>query len=178
MPKQIETIVFGGGCFWCTETIFNRIKGVTGVVSGYAGGSMKNPSYYDVSGGNTGHAEVVKVHFDPTIISFEQLVDVFFHTHNPTTLNKQGADTGTEYRSLILYTTAEQKKTIERIRDELQKSEFTEPLVTEIDKLDEFYDAESYHQKFFEKNADGMYCQLVITPKLKYLEKKYKDILK
>ena len=179
MPtKQIETAIFGGGCFWCTEAIFNKIKGVTSVVSGYAGGTMKNPSYYDVSDGTTGHAEVVKVEFDPAVISYEQLVDIFFHTHNPTTLNKQGADVGTQYRSVIFYTDYKQKETVKKVRDGLQKEEFEEPIVTEIDKLYEFYDAESYHQKYFDKNAEAPYCQLVISPKLKYLEEKYKDLLK
>jgi peptide-methionine (S)-S-oxide reductase len=172
-----ETAIFGNGCFWCTEAIFSRLRGVYSVVSGYAGGKTKNPSYYDVSDGETGHAEVLKVEFNPDEISYEQLLDVFFHTHDPTSLNKQGADVGTQYRSIILYNSDQQKKTAEKALKDAQV-DFDKSIVTEIVPLDEFYDAESYHQKYYEKNSFQPYCQLVITPKVDKFQKRYKELLK
>jgi peptide-methionine (S)-S-oxide reductase len=174
-----EIAVFGGGCFWCTEAIFNRLKGVTSVISGYAGGEMENPGYYDVSEGTTGHAEVIKIEFDPSIISYRTLLEVFFATHNPTTLNQQGADVGTQYRSLILYTAEEQKKEADEYIEILNKSgKYEQPVVTEVQKLSQFYDAESYHQKYFEKNTDAPYCQVVIAPKIQKLLNKYGNLVK
>lgn len=174
---QKEVAVFGNGCFWCTEAIFSRLQGVSSVISGYAGGHTKNPSYYDVSDGNTGHAEVLQITFNPKQISYEQLLDVFFHTHNPTTLNKQGADVGTQYRSIILYTNDLQKEIAEKVKNELQ-SEFNNEIVTEIVPLEAFYEAESYHQDYFKKNASQPYCQLVIEPKLDSFQKRYQKLLK
>jgi peptide-methionine (S)-S-oxide reductase len=165
--NQNEVAVFGGGCFWCTEAIFMRLKGVGKVTSGYAGGKIKDPNYYEVSEGTTGHAEVIKIEFDPQIISYETLLEVFFATHNPTTLNRQGADAGTQYRSIILYTTEEQKKEAEKYIQKLGASgDYDNPIVTEIKELDNFYDAETYHQKYYDTNKDAPYCQLVISPKI------------
>lgn len=162
---QNEIAVFGNGCFWCTEAIFSRLKGVSSVKSGYAGGHTKKPSYYDVSEGDTGHAEVLHVTFDPKEITYKQLLDVFFHTHNPTTLNRQGADVGTQYRSIILYKSEEQKKEAEEMKKQLQP-EYDNKIVTEIVPLETFYDAEGYHQEYFKKNSFQPYCQLVIAPKV------------
>ncbi len=172
-----ETAIFGNGCFWCTEAIFNRLRGVSSVVSGYAGGKTKNPTYYDVSDGETGHAEVLKIEFNPKEISYKQLLDVFYHTHDPTSLNKQGADVGTQYRSIILYNSEEQKQIAEDVTKEVQ-ADFDKPIVTEIVPLDTFYDAESYHQQYYEKNSFQPYCQLVITPKVDKFQKRYKELLK
>lgn len=174
-----ETAVFGGGCFWCTEAIFSRIRGVESVTSGYAGGHEANPTYFRVSEEWTGHAEVVRVEFDPTAVSYEQLVKVFFDTHDPTSLNQQGADRGTQYRSIILYTSPEQQKTAQRVFDALQKkADPLHPLVTQIVPLDEFYTAEEYHQKYFALNPQEPYCQVVIGPKLEKFERKYAALLK
>ncbi len=175
--KTQEVAIFGNGCFWCTEAIFSRLQGVGSVISGYAGGDVKNPTYYDVSDGETGHAEVLKIEFNPTEITYEQLLDVFFHTHDPTSLNKQGADVGTQYRSIILYNSEEQKKSAEKMKQDLQE-EFDNKIVTEIVPLDTFYDAESYHQKYFEKNSFQPYCQLVIAPKVDKFQKRYQKLLK
>lgn len=177
--KKLETAVFGGGCFWCTEAIFKSLKGVEKVTSGYSGGKMGNPSYHDVSSGGTGHAEVIKIEFDPKIIPFQDLLDVFFHTHNPTSLNRQGNDIGTQYRSIILYTTEEQKKIIEESINKLKESkEYESPIVTEILSLDKFYEAEEYHKNYYDNHKDEPYCQLVISPKLQKLREKYSEKLK
>jgi peptide-methionine (S)-S-oxide reductase len=176
--KKTETAVFGGGCFWCTEAIFKNLKGVESVVPGYAGGTLKNPGYHAVSSGETGHAEVIKIEFNPEVISYSVLLDVFWHTHNPTTLNQQGNDVGTQYRSIILYTTEEQKIIAERSLEELKKSdEYHEPVVTEIKSLDKFYEAEDYHKNFYNKNKDEPYCKIIISPKLDKLKIKYADYL-
>lgn len=168
--------VFGGGCFWCTEAIFQKLKGVSSVVSGYAGGKMDNPSYEDVSGGDTGHAEVVKIEFDPHIISFDELLDIFFHVHDPTTENRQGADVGTQYRSIILYTNEEQKEKAEKMLKELSESgDFENSIVTQIRKLDKFHTAEEYHMNYFENNKNAPYCQIVIQPKVQKFLEKYAD---
>lgn len=174
---QNEIAVFGNGCFWCTEAIFSRLKGVSSVKSGYAGGHTKKPSYYDVSEGDTGHAEVLHVTFDPKEITYKQLLDVFFHTHNPTTLNRQGADVGTQYRSIILYKSEEQKKEAEEMKKQLQP-EYDNKIVTEIVPLETFYDAEGYHQEYFKKNSFQPYCQLVIAPKVSKFQDRYKDLIK
>ncbi len=177
--SPLETAVLGGGCFWCTEAIFQKVKGVTSVVSGYARGKREHPSYNQVSTGATGHAEVVKIEFDPIIISFVEILDIFWHVHDPTTLNRQGADEGTQYRSVIFYTTEMQKSQAEASLQAIQLSgEFSQPIVTKIEKLDSFYTAEEYHQNFFESNPQQPYCQLVIEPKVKKFLEKYSSYVK
>jgi len=178
-PKKIETAVFGGGCFWCTEAVFSRLKGVEKVTSGYAGGKKLNPTYEEVSGGTTGHAEVIKIEYDPAIIGFENLLEVFFATHNPTTLNCQGRDIGTQYRSIILYMNGQQKKIIEEFIKKLSEEKvFAKPIVTETKPLENFYEAEKYHEQYYDKNIAKPYCQLVISPKLAKLRKKFSRLLK
>lgn len=179
MKHDKQIAIFGGGCFWCTEATFQQLKGVSKVTSGYAGGELENPGYGKVATGHTGHAEVIKVEFDPNEISFENLLEVFFAVHDPTTLNKQGNDIGTEYRSIILYTSEEQKaaaeKSIQKLRD---SGEYNMPIVTEIKPFDKFYEAEDYHHNYYNKNPDQPYCQIVINPKLKKLKEKYSKLLK
>lgn len=175
----METAIFGGGCFWCTEAIFQKLKGVQTVTSGYAGGTVQNPSYERVSMGTTGHAEVIKIEFDPTTISYEDLLDIFWHVHNPTTLNKQGNDVGTQYRSIILYTSEEQRRKAERSLSKMSESgEFNKPIVTEIKALDKFYDAETYHKNYFQNNTLQPYCQVIIAPKLAHFLEKYSSKVK
>lgn len=174
-----EIAVFGGGCFWCTEAIFQKLKGVIKVTSGYAGGKRPDPTYEQVSSEATGHAEVIQIEYDPTQITFDQLLEVFWHTHNPTTLNEQGADKGTQYRSIILYTNSDQQKIAESSKEALAEShEFEKPIVTEIIALEQFYPAEEYHQNFYQDNPDQPYCQIVISPKLSKLLKNYSALLK
>lgn len=178
-PGKMETATLAGGCFWCIETIFNDLKGVDKVVSGYSGGKVKDPSYEQVCTGTTGHAEVVQITFDPSVISYETLLDVFFHIHNPTTLNKQGADVGTQYRSAIFYHSEEQKKTAESEIDKINKSGLWDaPIVTEVTPFDEFYDAEAYHQDYYNQNKEKSYCSIVIAPKVNKFFKEYKHLLK
>jgi peptide-methionine (S)-S-oxide reductase len=172
MNKQdkVKTAVFGGGCFWCIEAVFERIKGVVSVTSGYAGGETENPNYRDVCSGTTGHAEVVKIEYDPSIIGYEELLEVFWKAHDPTTLNRQGADAGTQYRSIILYTDREQREIAEKSKKELEKAGiFKDPVVTEIKELEKFYPAEDYHQDYYQNNSSAGYCRVVIAPKLKKL---------
>jgi peptide-methionine (S)-S-oxide reductase len=159
----------GGGCFWCLEAIFERVEGVVGVVSGYAGGARADPTYEEVCTGATGHAEVVQVSFDPKRISYAGLLEVFFKAHDPTTLNRQGADVGSQYRSIILFDSDEQRKTAEAARRKAQK-DWKDPVVTEIVPLGAFYPAEDYHQDYFDKNRTAGYCRVVIAPKLKKLD--------
>ena len=167
-----ESAVFGGGCFWCTEAIFQSLRGVTAVAPGYAGGMVANPSYEAVSGGNTGHAEVIRIEFDPSQIAFNDLLTVFFATHDPTTLNRQGADVGTQYRSIILYTTDAQKNDAEAFIKKLTDSDVKgKPVVTEVKPLDKFYEAEDYHHNYFKNNGGQPYCQVIIEPKVQKLEK-------
>jgi len=174
-----ETIVLGAGCFWCSEAAYTRIKGVTSVRSGYAGGTTPNPTYYDVCTGLTGHAEVVQVEYDPDIIKFEDILSVFFTIHDPTTLNRQGYDVGTEYRSIILYTTDQQKNIAEKYIAKLTKDKiWPDPIVTEMEKLDKFYDAEADHYRYYEMNKGNSYCTLVINPKLAALRARHADLLK
>ncbi len=174
-----EMAVFGGGCFWCTEAVFDELRGVRSVVSGYAGGATKNPTYEQVCSGQTGHAEVIKVEFDPTEISFRDLMTVFFATHDPTTLNRQGNDAGTQYRSVILYTDDEQKRQAAAFIRELDDAKtFRNPVVTTLEPLAEFYPAEDYHQKFFANNPFQSYCQYTIPPKLNKLHKQFSELLK
>lgn len=176
---QHEIAVFGGGCFWCTEAVFQRLKGVRSVTPGYAGGKMENPSYYDVSEGTTGHAEVVKIEFDPSVISYEELLDVFWAVHDPRSLNRQGTDVGTQYRSVIFYTTEKQKELAEQSKKKLSNSGHpTRPIVTEIKPLDKCYDAESYHKNYYKKSPDQPYCQLVISPKINKLISQFSSLVK
>ncbi len=173
---MIQTIVFGGGCFWCTEAVFKQLKGVKSVTSGYAGGAKENPTYEEVSSGNTGHAEVIKIEFDSAETSFKDLLTVFFATHDPTTLNRQGNDVGTQYRSIILYTSLEQEKEVKEFITELNQS--GEKVVTQVKSLEKFYEAESYHKDFYARNKDKPYCQLIISPKLEKLKEKFYELLK
>lgn len=176
---KTEIAVFGGGCFWCTEAIFSMLRGVVAVKPGYAAGHSFDPDYESVSMGNSGHAEVIWIEFDPSVIPYSDLLDVFFHTHNPTTLNQQGADVGTQYRSIILYTSEEQKLAAEKAIADLENSgEFKDFIVTEIEPLKAFYKAEDYHQDYFARNVEAPYCQMVISPKLRKLREKYVDKLK
>lgn len=178
-PNKMETATLAGGCFWCIETIFDDLKGVDKVISGYSGGKVKDPSYEQVCTGTTGHAEVVQITFDPSVISYETLLDVFFHIHNPTTLNKQGADVGTQYRSAIFYHNEEQKKTAESEIEKINKSGLWDaPIVTEVTQFDEFYDAEAYHQDYYNQNKEKSYCSIVIAPKVNKFFKEYKHLLK
>jgi peptide-methionine (S)-S-oxide reductase len=171
----METVTFGSGCFWCTEAVFQQLKGVSIVVSGYSGGHVENPTYEQVVTGRTGHAEVCQIQFDPEQISFEDILEVFFNTHDPTTLNRQGNDVGTQYRSVIFYHNDEQRRTAERIKAELDTSgNWNNPIVTEIVPFEKFYKAEDYHQNYYRNNPNQGYCQLVIAPKLKKFEKVFK----
>ncbi len=177
--KALETATLAGGCFWCIETIFNDLKGVEKVESGYSGGTTKSPTYEQVCTGTTGNAEVVQITFDPSVISYEKLLEVFFHIHNPTTLNKQGADVGTQYRSAIFYHNDEQKKTAEMVKDKIGSSGlWDDPIVTEITAFNEFYSAEDYHQNYYNNNKEKSYCSLVIAPKVRKFYKEYKNLLK
>ena len=162
--------IFGGGCFWCVEAAFEMLDGVKDVVSGYAGGSTESPTYEQVCSKTTGHAEVVQIRFDPDVISYGKLLDLFFKMHDPTTPNRQGADVGSQYRSIILYHDAEQKREAESIIGKLKDEKvYDEPIVTEVTALQKFYTAEKYHQDYFEQNSTQPYCQMVIKPKLKKL---------
>lgn len=179
MNQQTETAVFGGGCFWCTEAVFERLRGVISVMPGYAGGNVKNPSYKLVCTGTTGHAEVIRVEFDPAQISYRDLLTVFFATHDPTTLNRQGHDTGTQYRSIILYSNASQKSAAEAMIEELNRSgTFTQPLVTEVKPLTEFYEAEEYHRRYYISNPEQPYCQYVIDPKVEKANQRFRELLR
>jgi peptide-methionine (S)-S-oxide reductase len=177
-PK-LQKATFGMGCFWCSEAIFQRIEGVTAVKSGYEGGEVANPSYEDVCTGTTGHAEVIQLTYNPAKVSYDELLEVFWKNHDPTTLNRQGADVGTQYRSVIFYNSPEQKLQAERYKAELNKTNaLGKPVVTEIAKAQPFYVAENYHQNYFNKNGDAPYCRLVILPKMEKLEKVFKAKLK
>ncbi len=169
--NKIETATLGGGCFWCMEAVYERLPGVLSVTSGFAGGHVVNPTYQDVCGGDTGHAEVTQITFDPAKISYAKLLEVFWQAHDPTTLNRQGADEGTQYRSIILYHDEKQKLTAEKSKLAAQ-NDFTHPIVTEIAPFAKFYPAEDYHQGYYDAHAGQPYCQVVITPKLEKLEHK------
>jgi len=168
--SHVETAVFGGGCFWCLDAQFKLVNGVKSVVSGYAGGTTKNPTYEQVCSETTGHAEVIQVEFDPAVATYADLLRKFFHAHDPTTLNRQGPDVGTSYRSIILYRDANQKAVAEAVRSEAQK-DWPDPIVTEIVPLQAFYRAEDYHQDYFAKNPTQGYCRIVVAPKVKKFEK-------
>lgn len=172
----MEIATLANGCFWCTEAVFQRLKGVHSVISGYTGGARPNPSYDQVSTGATGHAEALQIEFDPQIISYETLLDIFFATHDPTTLNRQGNDMGTQYRSAIFYHNDEQKKVAQEKILELETDKaFADPIVTEITPLEKFFEAEDYHKNYYENNKDRPYCTYVIRPKLTKLLEKYSD---
>lgn len=175
---MVETVYLGAGCFWCVEAIFEKLKGVNSVVSGYMGGHVKNPCYREVCSGTTGHAEVVKVDFDPAIIVFEELLDVFWTTHDPTTINRQGADRGTQYRSSIFYTSDTQKEKALWSRANVANTYWDDPIVTEILPADEFYRAEDYHQNFYKLNPTQTYCSIVIPPKIDKLKSKFNHLIK
>ncbi|MGC4036300.1 MAG: peptide-methionine (S)-S-oxide reductase MsrA [Chitinophagaceae bacterium] len=177
---KTDTATFGTGCFWCTEAIFKELDGVLSVTSGYSGGTTVKPSYKEVCTGETGHAECVQIVYDPSKISFDDLLEVFWQVHDPTTLNRQGADVGTQYRSAIFYHDAEQKQKAEKYKAELDKSgAFSNPIVTEITKFDKFYSAEDYHQDYYANNSNSNpYCSIVIRPKLEKFEKVFKKKLK
>lgn len=177
--KNLELATFGNGCFWCTEAIFEQLEGVYNVEAGYAGGQVKNPSYKEVCTGNTGHAEVIRLGYDPKVISYRELLDVFFNTHDPTTLNRQGADVGTQYRSAIFYHNDEQKAEAEKMIADLEKAQvFDQKIVTEITAINNYYVAENYHQDYYNNNKNAGYCRAVINPKLEKFLKQYKTKLK
>lgn len=176
---DIQTATFAGGCFWCTETIFKRLKGVTSVTPGYSGGKKGNPHYDEVSSGNTGHAEAVQITFDPQVIPYERLLDVFWHMHNPTTMNQQGNDIGSQYRSMILYHTDEQKNLAVKSKEDLEKSgKYKDPIVTEIQPFEKFYIAENYHKNYYENHQYAPYCMFVINPKIQKLLKEFGNDVK
>ena len=177
--NKLELATFGSGCFWCVEAIFQRVEGVEKVVSGYSGGHVKNPAYKEVCQGTTGHAEVCQLSFDPDVVSFEELLEVFWQTHDPTTLNRQGNDVGTQYRSAIFYHNDQQKALAKKYRKKLDESEvFNDPIVTEIKAYKKMYVAEDYHQNYFNENGSQPYCSLVIQPKIDKFNKVFKDKLK
>lgn len=178
MSEQTEIAIFGGGCFWCTEAVFASLKGVVSVMPGYTGGTVENPSYQDVCTGTTGHAEVSKIEFDPAVISFNDLLTVFFATHDPTTLNRQGADVGTQYRSAIFYTTEKQKEDAEKFILEIDDEGAGNKIVTEVTPMGEFYAADESHRQYYLRNTEQAYCQLIISPKLEKLQAKYAELLK
>ena len=179
MEKQEEIAVFGGGCFWCIEAVFSELEGVESAISGYAGGHTENPTYRQVCSDNTGHAEVAEIRFDPSQITYNRLLEVFFATHDPTTLNRQGADTGTHYRSIILYTNDDQKERAEAFIRELDSSGSKGgPIVTEVVRLEKFYQAEADHQQFYMNNPAAMYCQIVIRPKVEKVQREFAENLR
>jgi peptide-methionine (S)-S-oxide reductase len=179
VPEGMEIATLGGGCFWCVEAIYDQLKGVQSVVSGYSGGTVKNPSYKEVCNGTTGHAEVVQIVFNPAEISFGEILGVFFATHDPTTLNRQGADVGTQYRSVIFYHSDEQKAEAERVIKSLTAAkEFINPIVTQVAPAAIFYPAEDYHQEYFENNPNQPYCNAVVRPKVEKFRKQFAGKLK
>jgi peptide-methionine (S)-S-oxide reductase len=174
-----ENITVGGGCFWCTEAIFREVNGVEKAESGYAGGSAASPTYEDVCTGRTGHAEVVQITFNPDIISLTKILQIFFATHDPTTLNRQGADSGTQYRSVIFYRNAQQKAVIDKVVGDLEKLKaYKDPVITEVVPFKSFYRAEDYHQNYFQRNPQQSYCRIIINPKLEKFRKVFRDNLK
>lgn len=176
--SDVETAVFGAGCFWCVEAIYQRVHGVIAVESGYAGGHVINPTYHQVITGRTGHAEVAKITFDPTLISYELLLEVFWHTHDPTTLNRQGADVGPQYRSAIFYVTDEQRDTaLQSLRKTNDSDLWPNPIVTEVTPLVNYSTAEDYHQNYFNNNPNAGYCSVVIAPKIAKFKKDFPHLL-
>lgn len=174
-----KTLVLGNGCFWCTEAIYQQVKGVISVEPGYSGGATKNPTYEQVSGGSTGHAECARIEYDPEQVSYEDLIQVFFGTHDPTTKDRQGNDVGTQYRSIIFYTSEEEKQVVEKIIDELNHNNaYGKPVVTEVKAFEIFYPAEDYHKNYYANNSSQAYCQFVISPKLKKFKEKFASLAK
>jgi peptide-methionine (S)-S-oxide reductase len=177
--KNLQIATVGGGCFWCTEAVFLRLTGVSKVTSGYTGGFLANPTYEQICTGRTGHAEVIRIEFHPSVISFEQILDVFFHTHDPTTLNQQGGDIGTQYRSVIFWNGDKQKAAAAEIINKLDASgAFGDPIVTTLEELTKFYSAEKYHDNYYNQNRNQSYCRFVIDPKMAKFQKRYKKLLK
>jgi len=177
--KKIEQATMAGGCFWCTEAVFQRVIGVEKVISGFTGGTIKNPPYREVVTGRTGHAEAIQIHFDPEVVSYEELLHIFFATHDPTTLNRQQNDVGTMYRSAIFYHSEEQKATAERVIKELEEEKiFSDPIVTELNKADAFYVAEQEHHDYYNRHRNQPYCQVIIDPKVKKLKERFSHKLK
>ena len=177
--KKLETATFANGCFWCTEAVFKRVKGVESVMSGYSGGKIENPTYEQVSSESTGHAESIQVTFDPKIISYQTILDVFFVTHDPTTLNRQGNDVGTQYRSAIFYHNEGQKKLAEQVIEKLEKSgKYKDPIVTKIEKFTKFYPAEDYHKDYYDEHRSAPYCMVIIDPKVRKLLEKFGNNVK
>lgn len=176
---KISKAIFGGGCFWCTEAVFKRLRGVVNVTSGYSGGHAARPTYEAVCAGTTGHAEVIQVEYDPGAINYETLIEVFFGSHDPTTLNRQGNDVGEQYRSVIYYVSDEQRQAAEAVKTRLEKDRvYKQPIITTIEPLRNFFPAEDYHRNYFDRNADQPYCQTVINPKLAKLRQKYSALLR
>ena len=179
MPDQLEITTFGAGCFWCVEAVYQGVIGVHSVVSGYSGGPRENPTYEHVCSGATGHAEVIQITFDPTVISFDDILYIFWRTHDPTTLNRQGADVGTQYRSVIFYHSEEQKAAAEKSKQEADASGlWRDPIATEISPLRAFYPAEDYHQNYYRQNAGQPYCRMVIDPKVRKFREAFAERLK
>ncbi|MDH7445816.1 peptide-methionine (S)-S-oxide reductase MsrA [Aquimarina sp. 2201CG14-23] len=177
--NNLKIAVFAGGCFWCTEAVFQRLEGVYKIISGYTGGTIKNPAYREITTGKTGHAEAIKIEYDPEIINFNELMEIFFATHDPTTLNQQGADRGTQYRSAIFYIDNDQKELAHKMIENLTlQGIFDSPIVTEVTALGTFYNAEDYHQNYYNQNSNQGYCQFVINPKLSKLQATFKNKLK
>jgi peptide-methionine (S)-S-oxide reductase len=179
MDNNNQVAVFGGGCFWCTEAVFQQVRGVNKVTSGYAGGEMPKPTYEQVTSGHTGHAEVIRIEFDPGQIAYQDLLEIFFATHDPTSMNRQGNDVGEQYRSVILYANEAQKTEAEKFIQHLEESQtYNDPVVTQLKPLGEFFPAEDYHQNYYKSNPNQPYCQLVINPKVKKFKEKFASLLK
>lgn len=177
--SQFEPATLGGGCFWCLEAVYRDVKGVERVVSGYSGGHVPDPTYEQVCTGETGHAEVVQLTFDPDVVSFRELLEIFFTIHDPTTLNRQGADVGTQYRSIILYHSLAQRETALKVIEEIERAKiWDDPIVTQVKPFERFYPAEEYHVNYFERNPNQPYCRLVIAPKVQAFRRKHTDKLK
>jgi peptide-methionine (S)-S-oxide reductase len=178
MEMKTEQAIFGGGCFWCTEAVFKMLRGVSAVCPGYSGGKLPNPTYEQVCNGNTGHAECVRIEYDPAQVKYESLLTVFFGSHDPTTRNRQGNDVGTQYRSVIFYTTPEQKAVAEKFIADINASNPNgKPIVTEVVPLEKFYPAESYHEDYFARNKGNPYCEIIINPKLEKVQKEFAELL-
>lgn len=179
MESTIETAILAGGCFWCTEAVFERVEGVKKVIPGFTGGTIKNPAYREIISGRTGHTEAIEIHFDPAIISFKELLLIFFSTHDPTTLNRQQYDIGTQYRSGIFYNSDIQKKeALEIVKSLEEEKVFQDPIVTEITEATPFYEAEAEHKEYYSKHREQQYCQVIIDPKIKKLRQLFSDKMK
>ena len=179
MEKELKKATLGGGCFWCTEAVYKELKGVVDVVPGYSGGNIKNPAYREVCTGRTGHAEVVQISYNPEVVSYKEILEVFFMTHDPTTLNRQGNDVGTQYRSAVFYHDEYQKETAEEVIRYFEKENiYNQPIVTEVAPFETFYKAEDYHKDYFERNEDQPYCQFIVAPKVAKFKKIFKNKMK